>query len=58
MVEAYTNWIRHLAALHHRLPDWLGQPDIRSYFVVIQPDDPGLISREHQHAVKGHRLGI
>ena len=34
-VEAYTDWIRHLAAFHHRAPDLLAQPEIRSWLLHL-----------------------
>lgn len=34
-MEAYTDWIRHLSAFHHRSPDKLGQPEIRSWLLHL-----------------------
>ena len=34
-VEAYTDWIRRLAAFHHRSSDLLGPPEIRSWVLHL-----------------------
>jgi len=34
-VQAYTGWVRDLAKFHHRSPDQLGQPEIRSWILHL-----------------------